>query len=263
MPYIKANDINIYYEYEGDGPSLVMIGGFASSHKSLKEFSQPLKKHYKVLLMDLRGSGNSETTTPPYSIDLLAKDIFELMNSLNIESAYIYAHSMGSAILQAMCLNYPQKIKKAILCSSFLKIPYTSQMLFELVFKLFKLNLDQKLISKIIMPWLYSSNFLKNPQNFQNTLDTLSKRNINLQGYEGQAIALAQFDSTKWIYKIKTKTLILVGSQDINTPLYCAEMVHEKLKNSKLKIIKNAAHAIYKEKPNELYKIILDFFIPK
>ncbi|NGX33085.1 MAG: Non-heme bromoperoxidase BPO-A2, partial [Candidatus Anoxychlamydiales bacterium] len=105
MPQIKANDINIYYEYEGDGPPLVIIGGFASDHKLLKDFVEPLKKCYKVLLMDLRGFGDTEVTTPPYSIDLLAKDLFELMNILNIENAYIYGHSMGSIILQTMCLN--------------------------------------------------------------------------------------------------------------------------------------------------------------
>ena len=38
------------------------------------------------------------------------------------------------------------------------------------------------------------------------------------------------------------------------------QRVHEKLKNSKLKIIENAAHMMYREKSNEVYKIILDFF---
>ncbi|NGX52681.1 MAG: 3-oxoadipate enol-lactonase 2 [Candidatus Anoxychlamydiales bacterium] len=260
MPHIKANNINIYYEYEGDGPPLVILGGLASDHKLLKEFVDPLKKRYKVLLMDLRGFGDTEVAPPPYSIDILAKDVFELMNLLNIENAYIYAHSMGSAILQTICLNYPEKAKKAILSATFLKIPYTTQMLFELVPKLFEKNIDQEIISKIIMPWLYSSEYLKNPQNFQNTLDNLSKRKINPKGYEGQAIALTNFDSTNWISKINTETLILAGREDIDTPLYCAEKVHEKLKNSKLKIIENAAHMIYREKSNEVYKIILDFF---
>ena len=260
MPRIKANNINIYYEYEGEGPPLVIIGGFASDHKLLKEFVEPLKKHFKVLLMDLRGFGDTEVTSPPYSIDLLAKDVFELMNILNIENAYIYGHSLGSIILQTMCLNYPQKIKKAILSATFLKIPYTIQMLFELVPKLFEIKLDQDIISKIIMPWLYSSGYLKNQDNFKNTLDSMSKREINPKGYEGQSFALTNFDSTNWISKINSEILILAGKEDVDTPLYCAEEVHEKLKNSKLKIIENAAHMMYKEKPDEVYKIILDFF---
>ncbi|HEU64595.1 MAG TPA: alpha/beta hydrolase, partial [Chlamydiae bacterium] len=195
-----------------------------------------------------------------YSIDLLAKDVFELMNILNIENAYIYGHSLGSIILQTMCLNYPQKIKKAILSATFLKIPYTIQMLFELVPKLFEIKLDQDIISKIIMPWLYSSDYLKNQDNFKNTLDSMSKREINPKGYEGQSFALTNFDSTNWISKINSEILILAGREDVDTPLYCAEEVHKKLKNSKLKIIENAAHMMYKEKPDEVYKIILDFF---
>ena len=182
------------------------------------------------------------------------------MNILNIENAYIYAHSMGSAIVQTMCLNYPKKIKKAILSATFLKIPYPSQMLFELVPKLFEKNIDQEIISKIIMPWLYSSDYLKNPDNMKNNLESMSKREINPKGYEGQAVALTNFDSTNWISKINTEILIIAGKEDVDTPLYCAERVHEKLKNSELKIIENAAHMMYREKPDEVYKIILDFF---
>ena len=260
MPLIKANDINIYYEYEGEGPPLIIIGGFSSDHNRLIDFVDPLKKHYKVLLMDLRGSGDTQITDPPYSIELLAKDIFELMNCLNIEKAYVYGHSMGSAIAQTICLNYPHKIIKTILASTFLKIPYTSQIIIELIPKLYEKNIDQDIISKIIMPWIYSSDYLKNPKNMNKAFDSISKRELKPKGYKGQSIALTNFDSTNWISKINCETIIVVGKEDIDSPLYCAQMVHEKLKNSKLKIIDNAAHQIHKEKPDELYKIIFDFF---
>jgi len=260
MPHIKANGINTYYEYEGKGPPLVIIGGFASDHYLLKDFIKPLKKLFKVLIMDLRGFGDTEITNPPYSIDLLAEDILGLMNSLNIKNAYMLGHSMGSAILQTICLKYPQKVKKAILSATFLKIPYTTQIIFELIPKLFEKNIDQKIISKIVMSWIHSSDFLKNPDNFNHVLQSMSKREINPVGYEGQSVALKNFDSTSWISKIDTETLILAGKEDLDTPLYCAEMVHKKLKKSKLKIIENAAHMMYKEKPDEFNKAILSFF---
>ena len=260
MPHIKANNINIYYEFEGKGEPLVIIGGFASDSRLWKDFVKPLQGHFKVLYFDHRGFGDSDVPPPPYSVEMMAKDTVELMNQLNIDSAYIFGHSMGSALLQTMCLKNPEKIKKAILSGTFLKIPYTSQMLFETVSKLFEKNLDQDIISQMIMPWIYSSAFLKNPNNFNKVLESMSKRTIDPKGYEGQSIALKNFDSTTWISKIKTEILILAGKEDIDTPLYCTQAVHEKLKNAKLKILDDAAHMMYREHPKKTHEIILDFF---
>ena len=114
MPKIKANNINIFYEYEGKGDPLIIIGGFASVHFIWKEFIKSLQKYYKVLIFDNRGFGQTDVTCPPYSIEMMAKDTYELMNRLNIDSAYIIGHSMGSAILQQMCLDHPKKIKSKL-----------------------------------------------------------------------------------------------------------------------------------------------------
>lgn len=260
MPHIKTNDINIFYEYEGTKEPLIIIGGFASAHFIWKDFIQPLKKHYKVLIFDNRGSGQTDITKPPYSIKQMAKDTAELMNSLNIESAYVIGHSMGSAILQRMCLDYPKKIKKGILSGTFLKLPYTSQMIFKIIPELLAKNLDQNTIIRFFLPWIYSSEFLENPDNIDHVLESMKKNIIDPLGYQGQAKALESFDSNEWLSKVTNDLLILAGKEDLDTPLYCAEKVHEKLKHANYKIIENAAHMIFFEKPKEMQKIIMDFF---
>jgi len=260
MPHIKANNINMFYEYEGKGEPLVIIGGFASVHHMWKEFIKPLQKNYKILIFDNRGFGDTDVTPSPYSIEMMAKDTSELMNSLNIDSAYVLGHSMGSSILQRMCLDYPNKIKKAILSGTFMKIPFVSQMIFEIIPELFAQNIDEDLVRKIIMPWMYSSDFLANPDNLNKTLENMRKRKVDPIGYDGQSHALRDFDSKSWASKITSNILVLVGREDIDTPLYCSEEIMKKLKNAKLKIVEKAAHMHYQEQPKEVLKIIMDFF---
>jgi len=262
MPYLKANKIKIFYEYEGEGEPLIIVGGFASIHYIWKDFVKPLQNKYKVLIFDSRGFGFTDVTTPPYTVDMLAKDILELMDALKIEKAYVLGHSMGSLILQKMCLDYPKRIKKAILSGTCLKIPYVSLMLLKNVDELFSSNLDKDLVRKMIAPWLYSSEYLKAAGNLEDILDSMRKIEIDPDGYEGQANILRTFDSTSWISKITTEILLLHGKEDIDTPIYCVEEVFKQLnsKNAKLKIIDKAAHMLFFEKPNEIRKIIVDFF---
>lgn len=261
MPHIKANNIDIFYEFEGQGEPLIILGGFASDHYLWQDFIQPLKKLYKVLIFDYRGFGNSSETDPPYSMDLLADDVTCLMDCLNIDNAHIFGHSMGSAILQTICYKKPEKIKKAILSGSFIKIPYVTRLLLTIATELFTRGIDHDLLSKIIISLGYSSKFLENPDNFNRVIESTKKRFIpTKKGYKGQGTAISSFDSSTWIDKIDKETLIIAGKEDIETPLYLAEEMHKKIKKSKLKIIEKTAHMSYIEKPNQIYEIILDFF---
>ncbi|MBN2479368.1 MAG: alpha/beta hydrolase [Parachlamydiales bacterium] len=260
MPKIKVNDIEIFYEFEGSGIPLVIIGGFASTHKSWIDFTEPLKKHFKVLIFDIRGFGDTSATSPPYSIEMMANDTIGLIQALKIEKAYMLGCSMGSAILQRICYEKPALVKKAMLCGTFSKLPYPSQMQFQFIQDLLKQNVEIELVLKISLAWLYSGNFLKNESLVSKVIDLMKKMKIDPLAYEGQAKALENFDSTKWIDKIKTETLIVVGKEDIDTPIYCAEEVLKKIKNSKLKIIDKAAHMLFFEKPIDMLNIMMNFF---
>lgn len=261
MPHIKANNIDMYYEFEGKGVPLIILGGFASDHYLWKEFVKPLQNHFKVLIFDNRGFGKSSETPPPYSVELLADDAISLMNSLQIESAYAFGHSMGSAILQTICYKYPKKINKAILSGTFMKIPFATKLLLKLASELFERGINHDVLSKIVVSLGYSSNFLENPNNFDRVIESTKKRFIpTKKGYKGQGAAIDDFDSSLWIEKIEKEVLILAGNEDIETPPYIAKQVHQKIKNSKLEIIENAAHMAYIEKPDKVFELILNFF---
>ncbi|NGX28886.1 MAG: putative non-heme bromoperoxidase BpoC [Candidatus Anoxychlamydiales bacterium] len=261
MPHIKTNNIDIFYEFEGHGEPLIILGGFASDHYLWQDFIKPLKEHFKVLIFDNRGFGNSTVSNPPYSVDLLADDAISLMNSLKIDSAYAFGHSMGSSMLQTICYKKPEIIKKAILSSSFIKIPYSTKLLLTLATELFERGINHDLLSKIVVCLGYSSNFLENIDNFNRVIESTKKRFIpTKKGYKGQAAATSNFDSSSWIDKIDKEILILAGREDIETPLYLAQELHNKIKKSKLEIIENAAHMSYIEKPNQVYEVMLEFF---
>jgi pimeloyl-ACP methyl ester carboxylesterase len=260
MPHIKANDINIYFEQMGKGDDLLIIGGFSSTHKMWQNFQKMLSKNFRVTIFDIRGSGATSKTEPPYSMELLANDTVALLNNLSIGNAYILGHSMGSAILQTICLKHPKYVKKAILSGAFCKLPKTSQMIFNTVFSLLEKNVDKKMIIEMVLPWLYSSNFLINPENVENMILSMSDNDIDRQGYLGQAKALEDFDSTEWAHQINKEPLILVGKEDIDTPVYLAERLHDKIAGSKLKIIEDTAHMLFIEKAGEMEKIVCDFF---
>ena len=199
MPIINANDIEIFYEFEGSGPPLVFINGFASTHKSISDFIIPLKNHFKVLIFDNRGFGETTVAKPPYSIDMMSKDTIGLLKALKIENAFFVGSSMGSAILQKVCLDAPEMVKKAIFIGTFLELPYPCIMQMHLTKELLDKNIDKDLVLKLTMTFLYTSDFLKYENNIRKAVDNMKKIKINPNGYDGQVFALKSFNSSTWL----------------------------------------------------------------
>ena len=61
--------------------------------------------------------------------------------------------------------------------------------------------------------------------------------------------------------KIENQTLIIFGEKDTETPLYMAKRLNAGIKNSKLKIIKNAGHFCFIDKPFEFNDCVREFLL--
>jgi pimeloyl-ACP methyl ester carboxylesterase len=69
MPLIQLNDLNFYYEVEGEGFPLVLIAGL-SCDISNWVFTKPLLvKNFQVITIDNRGVGRTQIPSDPYTID--------------------------------------------------------------------------------------------------------------------------------------------------------------------------------------------------
>ena len=74
MPYIKVNDIQMYYEIHGDGDPLVLIVGLGTDISEWDGIIRWLAQKYKVLAFDNRGAGRTDKPDTQYSIEMMAND---------------------------------------------------------------------------------------------------------------------------------------------------------------------------------------------
>ncbi|MFX1380764.1 MAG: alpha/beta fold hydrolase, partial [Promethearchaeota archaeon] len=125
MPSVKINDINIYYEIHGEGDPFVLIRGLSSSLNSWPPYSiGQFSKHFKIIIFDNRGAGKTDIPHGKYSAKMMADDAIGLMDALDIKKTYLLGFSMGGCIAQEMVLNYPNRITKLILTSSWCGPPH-------------------------------------------------------------------------------------------------------------------------------------------
>ena len=109
-----VNDIKMYYAIfnkEGKEPVILLHGGFVNS--DYWSFEVPLlSKSHKVIVVDSRGHGRSTMSDQPFSYNLMASDILQLMNYLKIKKASIVGWSDGGIIGLNLAINNSERIDK-------------------------------------------------------------------------------------------------------------------------------------------------------
>lgn len=97
---------------------VVLVHGAGGSVRTWKSQLQAFKKHYHILLVDLRDHGNSQHLTAPadgiYTFRLMAQDIAAVMDFRGIARAHFVAVSMGTIVVRWMEEFFPAKVQSIV-----------------------------------------------------------------------------------------------------------------------------------------------------
>ncbi len=103
-----------------DGQPLVLLHGFPQTHVMWHRVAQALATHYRLVLPDLRGYGDSDKPpgTPDhanYSKRTMAADIAALMSSFGHECFLACGHDRGGRVAHRLALDHPHRVEKLAL----------------------------------------------------------------------------------------------------------------------------------------------------
>jgi pimeloyl-ACP methyl ester carboxylesterase len=118
MPVFHAFDgTKLAYHVVGDGPPLICLpGGPMRASASLGDLGG-LSSRRRLILLDLRGTGDSGTPADPssYRCDRLVDDVLGLQDHLGLESADVLGHSAGANVAVQYALRHPPRVSRLVL----------------------------------------------------------------------------------------------------------------------------------------------------
>ena len=116
MPFAKFDQLNLYYEVQGQGPRLVFHPGTASDLRIQPSiFESPLAKHFEILSFDPRGIGQSNSPDDAPTMADYANDMKKLMTHLGWNNAHILGESFGGMVAQEFALQFNEHVNKLVL----------------------------------------------------------------------------------------------------------------------------------------------------
>lgn len=118
MQKFTSNKLSLAYDRRGKGAPLVLIHGFPLDHSIWDEVAPLLENDFDLILPDMRGFGESDSTNDTYTMTDLAEDVAALMDHLGIKSAFIAGHSMGGYVALAFAQGHASRVRGLALVSS-------------------------------------------------------------------------------------------------------------------------------------------------
>src|SRR5580700_6118710 len=120
--YVDAGGVFIYYTSFGQGaPLLIAHGGPGASHDYFLPYLLPLARHNRLIFIDERGSGRSQTLEDAsgYTVENMVEDVEAVRQALGLGRISLLGHSYGGVLAQAYALKYQKNLSRLILASTF------------------------------------------------------------------------------------------------------------------------------------------------
>jgi abhydrolase domain-containing protein 6 len=117
---VQAGDTQWVYYEGGQGPTIVLLHGFAARKEVWLKVAPMLTAHFRVVIPDLPGWGeSSRVPNASYNIDNQAARLNDFVQTLHLQHALFVGHSMGGAIAGVYAAEHPQDVAELALIDSF------------------------------------------------------------------------------------------------------------------------------------------------
>jgi 3-oxoadipate enol-lactonase len=246
----KIRGINIVYDDLGAGDTILLIHG-QPFNRSMWDYQKAmLCKDHRLIIPDLRGYGESGVTKGMVLLDELALDLIHLLEHLSIKKAIIVGLSMGGQIALEMYRWQPSLFRAIVLADTDARaedeIGYQNRLALS---KVILRDGMEKFTHERIHLFMCADTFKNRPavvRHVENMMKTTNPAG-SAAAQQGRAERL---DYTPLLEKIDFPALIVVGDQDVFTPLESAMYMHTRIKNASLAVIKDSGHIANMEQPD-------------
>jgi pimeloyl-ACP methyl ester carboxylesterase len=111
---VKINGKELAVEVDGQGPAVLLVHGLGGTSNFYQVQTDALVERFQVIRVDSAGAGRSELADD-ISISAHADDLAAVLDALDVSTATVVGHSMGTLVVRDLATRYPDKVTGLVL----------------------------------------------------------------------------------------------------------------------------------------------------
>lgn len=271
MPTVRIPRGELYFEEQGSGELILLMAGLGHGAAYFEKTVPLLAPHGRVVAIDPRGVGRSTSVTDRFTVEDWAADVADLMDALGVERAHLVGSSLGACVALQAALDFPRRVASLVCVAGFSELDRSLELNFRMRIGIIeKLGLGDALAAHIAM-WTLGRTFI-NTEEGQAAVERLfeSVRRNSPERYLAFIRAILEFGRAEpWqkgqpkltarLSEIRAPTCVIVGEQDILTPVLQAKIIASRIRGAELHVIPECGHITFSERPAETAAVICSF----
>lgn len=258
MPVAAVDDIQIYYDVEGQGDPVALLVGLPGVGQGWGPQIPLFAQDFMTIVPDQRGAGRSSRPRHGYTIEQHASDMAALLRSLGCGPAHLVGSSTGGAIAQIMAADHPDIVRSVTLMGSWAAPDDFFRHQFE--------SRKRILMETDLRTYVNASAlFLFSPTYFRDHYDEVRRYcDLGASKASDPAIMVKRIDmilasdQKPRLGSINRPVLVMSGNQDACTPPYFSEELARLIPGAELAFLAGG-HLVYWESPEEFHSRVVAF----
>ncbi|HWL35954.1 MAG TPA: alpha/beta fold hydrolase [Frankiaceae bacterium] len=274
--YVSVGDTKLYVVERGEGfPVLVLHGGPGLDHHMFADYLDPLTDHYRLVLVDQRAQGRSESCPPEtWTLQQMAADVQALGAALGYGPYAVLGHSYGAFVALQHAVDFAGEPAGTIVSSGLPSARYLDGLGDRLA--AFE---PEELRDQVTASWEAEASVTsaeeverlladQAPWHFADPRDPrIADYNARTAGLAGSPDVLRHFATASYggieveaaLGSVEHPVLVLAGRHDRTCPPEAAEAIAEGVPGAELVVFERSGHMTFVEEQDRYLEVVRDF----
>jgi len=266
--YARSGALGIAYELRGSidwrRPWLVLIQGLGFDRHGWEPVLPKLRRHFRLVLVDNRGSGRSGQPAGSFSVADMADDIVAVLDAAGVRRAHLLGASLGGMVAQELAITHPERVEGLVLACTTPGWPFAYPMPAASVRLLaatagltaetaLRRHTENALAARTVRS---RPELVDRLVEFQRSRPPASTGSL-----PAQAAAGARYAGRLRQTRIRARTLVLHGSADTVVDPRNAQLLAERIPGATLVTFPELGHLLFWEDPDGFADVVASFLL--
>ncbi|HET9440566.1 MAG TPA: alpha/beta fold hydrolase [Longimicrobiales bacterium] len=253
------NGVKLHWREAGAGDPVVFIHGFPFKSTMWGPQLEAVPSGWRFIAPDLRGFGNSEAGSEPFSMELFADDVVALLDHLEIDQAVICGLSMGGYVALSMAERYPHRARAQVLVATRASADSAEAQKgrHELAARV-RVEGVGPVVDSMLPKLLAGNTRIQRPEVVQFVRNMMQTTNAEVTARALEAMA-TRADQRATLAKIDVSAMVVRGDQDEIIAREEMDLLARSVRGAKYEVITNVGHLPNLEAPDVFNQTLSHF----